>query len=457
VYFALISGDARMGQTGHNTFILKASGDIDRTPVELQLDASKPGQLFDGLGGNFRIQNPPVDSVVIAYNLANLPVRWGRVDMPWRWWHADENLDPIAEVKAGRLNPRVDMAMGMARTLAQHGMPVIISAWFPPDWAILGERINWRNRKPGDPFGNALDPRKAEKIYESLTAYLLYLKNEYGCEAVMFSFNESDLGIDVRQTAEEHRQLIRGLGTFMASKGLATKMLLGDTSDAWPIDFIKPTMADPEALKYVGAVSFHSWRGCTDEILGQWHEAARELNVPLLVGEGSTDASAWRNSDIFWEPSFALHEINLYTRICAVAQPKSILQWQLTSDYSILAGGGVYRKNDEPLHPTQRFWNLKQLASTPLGSFHLPISCKNESINSVAYGNLAKGIYTVHIVNNDAGRMATLTGLPPDVKMLRGYVTDSVRGMESMQPIPVIEGSAQFELEAASFTTLVGQ
>ena len=117
-------------------------------------------------------------------------------------------------------------------------------------------------------------------------------------------------------------------------------------------------------MKYIGAVSFHSWRGCTDEILNQWHDAARQLNVPLLIGEGSTDAEAWNYPQIFQESSFALHEIDLYTRILAVSKPKSILQWQLTADYSILAGGGVFGE-EGPLRPTQRFWNLKQLASTP--------------------------------------------------------------------------------------------
>ena len=79
---------------------------------------------------------------------------------------------------------------------------------------------------------------------------------------------------------------------------------------------------------------------------------------------------------IFLEQSFALYEINLYIRILAIAQPKSILQWQMTADYSLLAGGGIFGDNG-PLRPTQRFWNLKQLASTPPRSFALPVQCKS--------------------------------------------------------------------------------
>ena len=455
VFITLLSGNAKKGQTAKNVFTLKASGEIDRDPVALTLDPSRPGQVFDGLGGNFRLQNPRMDPQVIAYNLDNMRVAWGRVEMPWQFWHPEEAVDPLAAARAGNLHQRVQAAMEMAQRLAQKGMPVIVSNWFAPAWAIIGDPRDASRPQPGGLYGNPLNPEKMNRIYESIGAYLLYLKQRYGVEAVAFSFNESDLGIDVRQTAEEHKEFIKGLGAHLAALGLATRLLLGDTSDARPIDFIKPAKADLEAVKYIAAVSFHSWRGCTDEILAQWSAAARGLNVPLLVGEGSTDAAAWTYPQIFDEPSFALHEINLYTRICALSQPKSILQWQLTSDYSLLAGGGIFG-NEEKLRPTQRFWNLKQLAATPPGSFALPITCDRPNVTSAAFGNIAAGGYAVHIVNNGASRAATLNGLPAGLQEMRVYVTDSERGMKEGKRVPVADGKAQFTLEAVSFTTLLG-
>jgi hypothetical protein len=89
-------------------------------------------------------------------------------------------------------------------------------------------------------------------------------------------------------------------------------------------------------------VSFHSWRGCTDETLKKWAHAARQLNIPLLVAEGSTDAAAWTYPEIFSEQAFALYEINLYVRICSICQPLSILQWQLTADYSVMTGANIF-------------------------------------------------------------------------------------------------------------------
>ncbi len=452
-YIALMPGKAAAGGTVRRNLSLKAEGEVDRNPVEIAVDASRPGRVFDGLGGNFRIQNPETDPAVIQYNLENLRVAWGRVELPWYMWHPVEETDPLDAARAGRLHATVDQAMAMARTLARRGMPVIVSAWFAPSWAILGKPSF--APQPGEPRGNALNPEKMTRIAESIAGYLVFLKEKYGVEASMFSFNESDLGINVRQTAREHAELIKTLGSHFASRGLATRMLLGDTSDAFPVDFIRPALEDPESVKYIGAVSFHSWRGCTDEILTQWHEASRRLNVPLLVGEGSTDAEAWNYPQIFAESSFALHEIDLYTRILAIGQPRSILQWQLTADYSILAGGGVSGDNG-PLRPTQRFWNLKQLASTPAGAFALPVRCGGPGITCAAFGDITRGAYAIHIVNNGAARSAAISGLPEGLKSLRIWVTDTARGMQEGEPVPLREGQAQCTLEAASFTTLIG-
>src|SRR5579871_392472 len=436
------------------SFAFKVTGTIDHRPVEITLDAAHPGQLFDGLGGNFRLQNPRTDPQVIDYNLDNLRVAWGRVELPWSFWHPDESTDPLAAARAGTLAPQVQQAMEMARRLARKGMPIIVSAWQAPPWAVLGGPA--RRGGNGVPQRSPLNPAKMERIRDSLTAYLLFLKENYGVEAAMFSFNESDIGINVLQTPRQHADLIKTLGASFARKGLATKLALGDTSDANPVDFIKPALHDAEAAKYIGAIDFHSWRGCTDDKLSQWRDAARELNLPLVVAEGSTDAAAWRYPQIFAEQSFALYEINLYLRILSIAQPRSILQWQLTADYSLLGGGGIFN-DDRPLHPTRRFWNLKQLASTPARSFSLPVACDRQpNLTCAAFGNIAEGLYTVHIVNNGAARTATLEGLPGSVSQLRVWVTDAQRGMEESVAVPVIAGAAKVPLPATSYTTLIG-
>lgn len=452
VLFRLMPANPVSGASAKAAFRIRAAGEADVRPVRVRFDPARPGLMWHGFGGNFRIQNEKRDPAVVDYNLANLPLAWSRVDMPWNLWDPDESADPLAQARAGRLHPRVQTAMAMAQRLHRMGLPVIVSAWFPPEWAVLGEI-----KRPPDedgPRGNPLNPAKMDRISASITGYFLFLKEKYGVEAAMFSFNESDLGIDVRQTPREHALLIRTLGPDFARHGLATRLLVGDTSDADPVDFVDPVLTDPEAARFTGAVSFHSWRGCTQKNLERWLAAARRLNVPLLVGEGSTDAAAWRYSRIFLEPSFAMYEIDLYTRILALAQPASILQWQLTADYSLLAGNGI-AGDDGPLRPTQRFWNLKQLASTPHRSFHLPAESDHPLVTAAALGDIANGVFTVHLVNRGAARQAVIEGFPEEVRELRAWVTDAARSMQELARVPVQKGRAELKLDATSFVTLI--
>ncbi len=124
-------------------------------------------------------------------------------------------------------------------------------------------------------------------------------------------------------------------------------------------------------------------------------DAATQLHLPLLVGEGSIDAAAWAYPAYTSSKPDALKEISLYTRLLAVCQPESILQWQLTADYSPLAGGGIFG-DTSTLHPTQRFWNLKQLASTQEGLKAMPLSITGTDISGAALSDRRKNSYATN-------------------------------------------------------------
>jgi hypothetical protein len=451
IFLGILPGHTQNGQTTDKSFLVKVSGEIDRTPVKISFDPRKPGKEFDGLGGNFRIQNDTLDPLIIDYCLNNLSVKWARVEMPWRSWHPIESINPLDAARAGKIADNVRIAMEMAQKFSRQHIPFIMSVWYPPVWAVVGE-LNYRDTN--GVFGNPLNPKKMRSIIKSIGDYFVYLKEAYGVEPDLFSFNESDLGINVRMTGQEHADFIKKLGTYLASKELKTKMLLGDNSDANSIDFIEPALQDPAALRFIGAISFHTWRGCDNWTLSNWADASNELNVPLIIGEGGTDAQAFGYPDIFSEPSFAMDEIDIYVRSCNVAHVKSILQWQLTSDYSLLTGGGTYGTKG-PLQPTQRFWNMKQLGLVAPGSYILPVICDNDIISCAAFSDIANGIYTVHLVNQGPSRPVILTGFPDNVKELQLYVTDNKQGMKEGKRVHVKDGIAKFTIGAFGFTSLI--
>ncbi len=454
IFIPIKTGNLQNGESVIKNFSIQASGMVDKKPVTVIVNTATAGRLFDGLGGNFRLQNPRTDPQVINYSLANLRVAWSRVEMPWRFWQPKKGDNPLDSARAGRLHPAVKAAMEMAERLSKMNIPVILSAWSAPAWAIVG-RPRFQPG-PDGVWGNPLNSDSAQEIYRSIADYIAFLKEQYDVEVAMFSFNESDLGINIRQTGTEHATLIKGLGAYLESRGLKTKLLLGDNSDATTYEFIYPAMADPATYPYIGAISFHSWRGWERETLQKWADAATKLNKPLLVGEGSIDAQAWGYPMIFLEPIYALEEINLYIRLLNICQPAAILQWQLTADYSPLAGGGIFGDTGR-LRPTQRFWNLKQLSATPKGLKAMPVSIDDTNISVAALGDNSSGVYTLHFVNNGATKSVTIKGLPKTVKQLSVFVTDAKRSMQEAKVVTVANGQASFTLDATSYMTLMSK
>jgi hypothetical protein len=441
VSFPLSLGNLTNGQIVRATFTIKATGEVDKSPAKLAIDLSKPGRRYDGMGGNFRIQSPN-DAAQIQYNLDNLRLAWGRVAMPLDRWQPNEDANPI-EAATNGLNANVREAMEMAQKLAQKNIPMLISIWSAPNWALA--------ENGGGRGGRArINPEKWDAVRKSIGSYLEYMKQNFSAEPVLFSFNESDMGINVLQSPEEHADAIKRLGSYFTSRGLKTRMLLGDTGNPTGDKFIDVAAADSEAAKYIGAVSFHSWNSGTIEQYTHFSDAARKLDVPLLVGEGGLDPAAHQYRAVFLEPWFCVNEIGQYVEICRVAQPLSILHWQLTADYSVLTGGN----GDRPLQPAPRFWQIKQLGMTAPGSTALPITCDNPKVVACAFAD--HGASVVHLVNNGAARTATVSGLPAGVKEMRVLVTDNRRGMQEAKRVPVVQGTVQVPLDAMSFTSLTG-
>ena len=456
LYFTLQTMQAKAGQKVTWVFDLVVTGSAEVAPVTLQLFPDYPGNTFLGLGGNFRLQNSQNDPQVIDYCLENLDVRMGRVELPWQLWQPVDTVDPLAAARRGALHPRVQAAMEMAQRLYKMKMPVLLAAWYPPAWAAEGV-IERDPRHADGTYGNPLRQDRTEAIYASLAGYITYLREAYGVEIAMFSFNESDLGINVRHTAAEHAAFIKGFGAYLKARGLPTRLLLGDTADANGFEFVDAALDDPATWPYIGAVSFHSWRGWEKATLLKWYTAADRLNVPLIVGEGSIDAGAWRYPNIFEETHYALDEIKLYVRMLAICQPQAILQWQLTADYSPLSGGGIFGDDRGPLQPTQRFWNLKQLSHTPAGLHALPLTSDSDDLLVAALGDAKQKKYAFHLVNEGPEREVILTGLPATLKRLRLYVTDQTKAVEKGEQLQVSAGTVRFRMGAACFVSLMSE
>jgi hypothetical protein len=132
------------------------------------------------------------------------------------------------------------------------------------------------------------------------------------------------------------------------------------------------------------------------------------------------------------------------------------MEWQLTSDYSVLTGDGIYGDKG-PLRPTQRFWNLKQLGSTSAGLFALPAISNNNSISCAAFGSKLNNKYAIHMVNNGPTRQVTIQGIPAETKSMTIWITNALSGMQKAGLAEVKNGKITLMVEKQSFITLTNQ
>jgi hypothetical protein len=453
IYFTLIDGKAKKGVQKIAEYTINVKGSVDKEDVRISIDPGKPGRPFKGVGSNYRVNNLQRDSSVIFYCLDSIRVAWGRIAFDWKEWQPDETEDPLANAREGKLSKGFYNQIEMARILAKRHIPMIVTIWSPPVWAIDSARHNRQGLEHDAKI--SLDSKKIDEMCKSIADYIEYLKTDYGIEIPLFSFNEVDYGVMVYHTPGEHAFYAKAIGKYFASRGLITKILLGDTGAGTVRSnkIVIPAVNDSTIHEYIGAVGFHTWHGCTPADLKTWLLTAQKLNVPLMAVEGGPNSAEHRYPAHFLDKWFQLSEIDLYIRICRDAQVATVMEWQLTHDYSVLAGNGLYGDNG-PLRPTERFWNLRQLGSTPEGSFAIPVDVVGPNITAAAFADILDGLYTIHIVNNSAQRKAIISNLPESVKKLNVYKTDFTRGMQPAGSVQVRNGVAEVVLESACYTTV---
>jgi hypothetical protein len=224
-------------------------------------------------------------------------------------------------------------------------------------------------------------------------------------------------------------------------------MLLGDVSHPRGTHtYLRKAAVDPDAMKYVGAISFHSWNGATQAQYEAWAEMAEQLQLPLLVAELGTDPSAWRerNYDSYW---YGLEELRLYQELLLYAKPQGTMYWEFTDDYSLV------RMEGGEIVPTGRFWLTKHLTNlTPPASEAVTVSSDHPKVLVSAFRK--GGDFTVHVANFSVRRNATLAGLPRAAGEWRAMLTTESEGYSELPPMTAADGRLSLELPARSLLTL---
>ena len=404
----------------------RLTGTSTAEPAHVTVDPGIRLYRLDGFGGNycFTTQTPVAD-----FMLDQLHQAWARLEFKAQLWDRERN-DP---------GPVLTRDFELMQRIDRMGIPWVLSLWRLPE-----RYYSDPNEHPPGTFNRKIAADMWPEFLDLLGSYLLHLKHVYGAEPNFFSFNEPDLGVDIGFTPGEHRDAIRRIGSHLESLGLKTKMLVGDTAN--PRDshrYVLPTAAAADAMRYVGAVSFHSWNGGTPDQYRAWRDVARWTGLPLIVAEAGTDPGAYKNR-IFNSYAFGLGEMRQYQELLRDAQPAALIFWEFTEDYGLAfpdASGKVV--------PTSRFFLMKHFTNlTPMKSDCLSTTSDQADVLVSAFGK--QGAVTVHILNLGAGRDVSIAGLPAGA-WKRVTTTETVDWDESAfaEVVPTLN------VPARSFTTLV--
>jgi hypothetical protein len=397
-------------------------------PARLTIDPSQVRYRFQGFGGNYCWDNR---SPIAAYTLKNLKVSWARVAIKLVQWDKERD-NPGPELRAD---------FEMMRNLQRMGVPFVASVWTLPERFYTDAY-----EKPSSAPARVIDPLKWDQLFDLIVDYLAYAKREYGAEPDLFSFNESNIGINVVMTPEAHAAAIKRIGARLPGAGFKTKMLLGDA--AGPRDTHKFTLeaaSDAAVRPLAGAVAFHSWGGGSAEQYGAWGDLAEWLHLPLLVTEVGLDASAY--STHAWDSyDYGLREARMIQELLLYARPQALLYWQFTDDYAlarVLPDGSV--------QPSARFWMVKQFADLiEPASDALGTSSDQPDVLLTAFRRA--NTYTLEILNSGAARSIRVTGVP-DAEWKITQTTETAQYQQG-PAIPSTGGVLEFDAPGRSLITI---
>jgi O-glycosyl hydrolase len=410
---------------------LRLDGRASAPAAHVSVDPAAARYTFDGFGGNycFNTQTPAAD-----YLLNHLRNAWARFEFKGSNWDRERD----------RPGPELVRDFELMQRVQQRGLPWILSLWRLPERYYTDP-----NEKPPGTFGRQIAPDRWPEFLDLLGSYLAYLKKNYAAEPDYFSFNEPDLGVDIGFSATAHRDMVKRIGAYLASRGLKTKMLLGDTAN--PRDshrYVLPTAADPAAMSHVGAVSFHSWGNGTPAQYGAWGDVAAWLQLPLIVGEAGTDPGSWRNRT-FDSYAYGLGEAKQFQELLRDARPTAILYWQFTEDYGLVHVG-----KDGTIAPTGRYWLMQHFANLTPAKSHAVASTSDrpDVLVSAFVGGTAPDAQAVHLLNLGPARDVTISGLTAGAWKI--VTTTETEGFKAGANLTATADPATLHLPARSLVTL---
>lgn len=417
----------------------------DTSPATITIDPKSTVSEFDGFGGNFVYA---INDPTTQLSLDSLKLTWARIGIEAaKWEPTNDNDDPqithlpaIAshDLPGSPLRERFELDQRLYKLA---GGRVIASLWYPPEW-LFAEPAAERNQ-PG-----TIPRERWDELAESIVSYLTHLKTDYGVEPALFSFNESDIGIYVLLSGDEMREMTKLLGKRLAHARLRTKILLGDSADLKTgLEQITPTLNDPDAMKFVGALAYHPWAG-QNEQWSAWSDAAQKHGLMLMATEMGADATAWQDGS-YNSPLATVRLAKKYVQQLRDAKTQVLLEWEWTGDYPMA------ETVDGKPTLTNRGRFLQQLTqTTPTQASVVEVKCANDSITAAVVFADDQTSAAIHLLNHGGDRTIHVRGIPKSLTLGTLFVIDPMKGEKTPAHIEAKDGGCDVDVPAGAIVTL---
>ncbi len=310
--------------------------------VVITVDPSRPRQTIEDVGGGNFIHTFAQVTVGLdpigRLNLEGIGPRHIRLRMALEGWEPQNDDDNPGRAAGGgfRDDGYNHGAFLLAQEAAARGIELTASIWDVPAWMVTN---------PGSERGRTIPPDLYPELAESMGEWLRTARDAYGAEIAYVSFNEADIGVNVRLTPAEHAALIAEVGSRLAARGLGTKWLLGDCANmAGCVGYARPIWEDAAARPHLGAFAFHTWdASASDSALASLSDLGRSTGLPIRGTEGGWDAQLWQRPDQFPTWTNALRLATVYVRVLKLTGASTLQYWQMLGrDYMLNDGASGY-------------------------------------------------------------------------------------------------------------------
>lgn len=303
----------------------EALKDAPTRQINLAIDPAKTAQTLAGLGGNVA-KSRFLDIGAIQDPLGRwleeaLDNRFLRIGIPLHDW------EPTLGQRQTD-NPRFQELADLVRRANRRNAKVIASVWQGPAWAAEDPQTKphvWRKDR-------------YDQAARSLASLVRHLGN-LGAHIDFVSFNESDIGVDVKFSPSDLVDFMRVSLPILDQHRLPhVKWLIADTANGQnSAPFIQAALEAKDLHSRLGPVAFHSWdaESARDEDYRAIAKLAAEFQRPVWVTEAGFDPHAWRSPSLFPTRTNALRLAAAYARCVNLAQAQTLLYWQYQDDYPL--------------------------------------------------------------------------------------------------------------------------